>query len=123
MTLPRTEPRSWIDDFDVPNRLFETQRDDYELYEEDDAFVLRVELPGYSPEEMTVTWDQGVLNVAAEREDDSRNELRSYHRRFRFPKTVDDSEISAEYNNGILEIRLPIAVDAVLTGEEIEIDG
>lgn len=122
MVLPRAAPSSWVQDVDVPSRLFETQRNDYELFEEDGEFVLRLELPGYDPEELTVTWDEGVLNVAGEHSDDARGQRKTYHRRFRFPKTVDEDEIWAEYTNGILEIRLPITVDAALSGTEIEID-
>ncbi len=122
MALPRAAPSSWIENFEFPNRLFETRRDDYELYEEDGEFVLRLELPGYSPDEMALTWDDGVLNVAAEHEDDARGQRKTYHRRFRFPKTVDEDEIDAEYTNGVLEIRLPIVVDAALGGTEIAIE-
>jgi HSP20 family protein len=121
MALPQTQPRSWFEEF--PNRLFASSSDDYDLYEEDDEFVLSVELPGYSPEEMTVTWDEGVLNIAAEHTDDARGEQRAYHRRFRFPKSVDESEIYAQYDNGILDVRLPILTETGLSGTEIEIEG
>jgi HSP20 family protein len=107
---------------DLPNRLFEMGQDDYELYEEDGEFVLSVEMPGFDPEEISVTWDEGVLNVAGEHADESRNRRRTYHRRFRFPKTVDDADISARYRNGILEVRLPVLEDATTQGSEIEIE-
>ncbi|WEL22041.1 Molecular chaperone (HSP20 family) [Halorhabdus sp. BNX81] len=106
---------------DFPSRLFETGSSDYELYEEDDEFVLSVELPGFDPEEITVTWDDGVLNIAAEQEDESRNQRRTYHRRFRFPKTIDDEAIAADYDNGILEVRLPVMAGATTRGKEIEV--
>jgi HSP20 family protein len=79
-------------------------------------------MPGFDPEEITVSWENGVLNVAAEHEDDRRNRRRTYHRRFRFPKDVDDEEITAEYANGILDVRLPVATGAAVTGTEIEIE-
>jgi HSP20 family protein len=107
---------------DFPSQFFETGRDDYELYEEDDEFVLSVEMPGFDPEDIDVTWDDSVLNVAAERSDESRNRRRTYHRRFRFPKTVADEDISAQYRNGILEIRLPVLEGAAAQGTEIEIE-
>ncbi|WEL18162.1 Molecular chaperone (HSP20 family) [Halorhabdus sp. SVX81] len=106
---------------DFPSRLFEIGSSDYELYEEDDEFVLSVELPGFDPEEITVTWDDGVLNIAAEQEDESRNQRRTYHRRFRFPKTIDDEAIAADYDNGILEVRLPVMAGATTRGKEIEV--
>jgi HSP20 family protein len=107
---------------DFPSRLFETGSDDYELYEADDEFVLSVEMPGFDPADIDVTWNEGVLNVAAEHEDETRGHRRTYHRRFRFPKTVDDDEISASYDNGILEVRLPVETGATVTGTRIEIE-
>jgi HSP20 family protein len=107
---------------DFPSRLFETGGNDYELYEEDDEFVLSVEMPGFDPGEIEVTWDDGVLNVAAERQDEQRGQRKTYHRRFRFPKTVDDEDIAAEYTNGILEVHLPVRAEATVAGRRIEIE-
>ena len=121
MALPRTAPSSWVQGGDFPSRLFETGSNDYELYEEDEEFVLSVEMPGFDPDEISVSWDDGVLNVAAEHEDDQRSKRRTYHRRFRFPKSVEDEAITAQYNNGILEVRLPVQTGATATGREIEV--
>ncbi|MCU4751969.1 Hsp20/alpha crystallin family protein [Halobacteria archaeon AArc-curdl1] len=123
MALPRNTPSSWIQGLDFPSRMFETKSTDYELYEEDDEFVLSVEMPGFNREEITVSWDEGVLNVAAEHEDDERGHRKTYHRRFRFPKNIDDAEIMAQYRNGILEVRLPVETDATVSGTEIEVAG
>ena len=95
---------------------------DYELYEEDEEFVLSVEMPGFDPEEIDVSWNDAVLNIAAEHEDEHRGQRKTYHRRFRFPKTVDDDGITASYNNGILEVRLPVQTGATVTGKRIEIE-
>ncbi|MFC7018753.1 MULTISPECIES: Hsp20/alpha crystallin family protein [Haloarcula] len=121
MALPTGTASSWLQGTDFPSRLFETGRNDYELYEEDEEFVLSVEMPGFDPEEISVSWDDGVLNIAAEHEDERRGERRTYHRRFRFPKHVDDEDSTAQYNNGILEIRLPVMQDATARGREVEI--
>ncbi|TKX81134.1 Hsp20/alpha crystallin family protein [Halorubrum sp. SD626R] len=117
-----TPASSWTQGFDFPSRLFESGGNDYELYEEDDEFVLTVELPGFDPAEITASWDGGVLNIAAEHEDEERGTRRTYHRRFRFPRTVDEDGIEASYQNGILTVRLPAVVDAAVTGTEIEIE-
>jgi len=121
MALRRSPTSSWMQSLDLPSRLFETGRNDYELYEEDDEFVLSAELPGFDPEEITVSWDSGVLNIAAEHDDEGRNRRRTYHRRFRFPKDIDDESITAEYTNGILEVRLPVQTGATVSGTEIEV--
>jgi HSP20 family protein len=64
-----------------------------------------------------------VLNVAAEHVDESRNRKRTYHRRFRFPKTIDEDAIAASYTNGVLEVRLPAVTGAETTGTPIPIEG
>ncbi|MEF8855785.1 MAG: Hsp20/alpha crystallin family protein [Haloplanus sp.] len=122
MALRPSPSSSWMSGFDFPNQLFEMGSNDYELYEEDDEFVLSVEMPGFDPDEIEVTWDDGVLNVAGEHTDDERNRRRTYHRRFRVPKTVADEDISAQYRNGILEVRLPVIEGAATRGTEIPIE-
>lgn len=122
MALPRTPSNSWMENFDFPNRLVDSGRSEFELFEEDDEFVLSVELPGFDREEITVSWNDSVLNIAAEHEDPDRGQHKTYHRRFRFPKSVADEEISASYTNGILEVRLPVETEAGVTGTEIEIE-
>jgi len=54
-------------------------------------------------------------------EEEARNERRSYHRRFRFPKEVIDEDIAASYQNGVLEVTLPIEGPAT-GGREIEVE-
>jgi len=121
MALPTTPASSWLSGTDLPNQLFEWGSDDYDLYEDDDEFVLSVEMPGYEPDEIDVSWNDGMLNVAAERQEDAKGRRRTYHRRFRFPKTIDDEQITAQYTNGILEVRLPIEAGATVHGREIEV--
>ena len=121
MALP-SPTGSWSGGFDTPRRLFTSGGTDYELYERDDEFVLSIELPGFDPTEIGVSWDDGVLNVAAEQDDPDRGRHRTYYRRFRFPKAVDDDAITAEYTNGILEVSLPVSPEAATSGETIPIE-
>ncbi|WP_222919489.1 Hsp20/alpha crystallin family protein [Natrinema sp. SYSU A 869] len=116
-------PSTWMQGLDLPSQLFgDTGGSDYELYEEDDEFVLTIDMPGFETDEIELAWDDGVLNVAAEHTDESRGRKKTYHRRFRFPKTVDDEEIAAEYTNGVLEVRLPTA-ESTAHGKEIPLGG
>lgn len=123
MALPRTQDQSWFSGFDFPSRMLNSWNSDFELHEEDDEFVLCVELPGYDREDISVSWDDGILNVGAERFEESVDRRRTYHRRFRFPLNVESDEIEAQYRNGILEVHLPVTSPAVLSGEEIEVTG
>ena len=121
MPLPLATPSSWVQDSNFPSRMFETGRDDFELYEQEDEFVLTVEMPGFDTEDISVAWDDGILNIAAERTDADRNRQRTYHRRFRFPKRIEEDDIAAEYTNGVLEVRLPVVSGTTVEGREIEV--
>lgn len=96
---------------------------DYDLYEEDGEFVLTIDMPGFDVDEIDLAWDDGVLNVAGEHVDDDRGRKKTYHRRFRFPRDVDEENISASYTNGVLEVRLPVLEGTVVRGREIPIEG
>lgn len=86
---------------------------------DDDGITIRGELPGIDPDEdVEITVDNGRLNISAERrqreettEDGRcRTEFRygSYRRSLTLPAGTDTSEITATYNDGILEVRIPI---------------
>jgi len=124
--LEPRRPRSRRQSLDAPSRLFGegyTGSSGYDLYEEDDEFVLSIDVNGVDREEIDLTWDTGLLNVAAEHVDEDRGRKRTFHRRFRFPKDVDTQAISASYSNGVLEVTLPIREDIELRGEQIPIEG
>ncbi|SFC05109.1 HSP20 family protein [Halobiforma haloterrestris] len=121
--VPRVNaPSTWMQGLEMPSRLFGDSGSDYELYEEDDEFVLTIDMPGFETDEIELAWDDGVLNVAAEHVDDERGRKKTYHRRFRFPKVVDDESITAEYTNGVLEVRLPSA-ETTARGKTIPLEG
>ena len=125
MIQPMTR-NTWRRNLELPARLFGDgglDGTDFELYEEEDAFVLTVELPGFETDEIDLWWNDGVLHVVAEHVDEARNRQTSFSRRFRVPKDVADEEISATYRNGVLEVRLPIADAPHLQGREIPIEG
>lgn len=121
MALPTTNPDTWTQSLDLPSRLFGTGGDDYELYEEDGSFVLSVEMPGFERTDIDVNWYDGRLNVAAEHHDDARNRKRTYHRTFRLPKDVDEDAVEARYENGVLDVTLPIESETAGKGVEIEV--
>ncbi|MFC6904366.1 Hsp20/alpha crystallin family protein [Halalkalicoccus tibetensis] len=123
MALPTNATSTWNQGLDLPSRIFgEGGGTDYELYEEDGEFVLSVDMPGFEREAIDLAWNDGVLNVAAEHVDDERGRKRTYHRRFRFPRDVDEDGIAATYRNGVLKVRLPIAEESTPHGKTIPIE-
>jgi HSP20 family protein len=122
MPLPTDTTSSWMQGLGFPSRVFGEDGTDYQLYEEDDEFVLSVEMPGFNRDEIDLAWDDGVLNIAAEHVDEDRGRKRTYHRRFRFPKDIDDEAIDATYTNGVLEVTLPLEEGGATHGKTIPIE-
>jgi HSP20 family protein len=77
---------SLVSAFRLPTQVFETASNDYELCEETDESILSVELPGFDPAEIDVAWDDRVIDIAAERGDERRDERRTDHQRFPLPE-------------------------------------
>lgn len=95
-------------------------------YRDGDALVVRAELAGIDPErDVTLTVTDGTLNIEAERRVEEKSEdkghLRhelhygSFVRRIPLPDGVTDSDVSATYRDGILEVRVPVPETAKTT--------
>ncbi|MEU8619609.1 Hsp20/alpha crystallin family protein [Streptomyces sp. NPDC048623] len=78
------------------------------------AYVLRAQLPGMDPDDISVTVDDNLLTVRAEhtesQEDKEHSEFRygSFRRTVRLPATVPAEGIEASYKDGILTVRVPV---------------
>jgi HSP20 family molecular chaperone IbpA len=80
----------------------------------DNRYVIRAELPGLDPEnDIEVTVDGRILTIRAERRQQDngayRSEFRygSLARAVRLPAGVDAADITARYDNGVLEVGVP----------------
>lgn len=88
-----------------------------DVYEKDGELVIKAELPGVDKENIDVTVDSGSLVIKGERqsEDEVREESfyrmerfsGTFYRRFPLPEGIDEDRISAEYRDGVLEVRVP----------------
>ncbi|GAA3388173.1 Hsp20/alpha crystallin family protein [Streptomyces roseoviridis] len=78
------------------------------------AYVLRAELPGMDPDDVTITVDDNLITVSAEHsessEDKEHSEFRygSFRRTVRLPETIPADDVDATYKDGILTIRVPM---------------
>jgi HSP20 family protein len=89
-------------------------------------FVVRVELPGFAPEEVRVEMLENRLTVEAEHPvptegAEARPEGEHWHVRriVTLPPGIDPERIEAVYRNGVLEVRLPRTPEA--TARRIEV--
>ena len=88
-----------------------------DIHEEENQFVLNVDLPGVDPKTVEITSDKGVLSIRGRREDARRESREGYRRveringefqrRFSLPETADVQNIKAKSVNGVLEIAIP----------------
>lgn len=93
-----------------------------DIYETKDAYVFKVELPGFKKEEIKVEFANETLILRGERkqEEETKNESchrleRSYgmfERSFTIPKNVDAKKIDAELKDGILVLTIPKVEEA-----------
>ena len=81
------------------------------LTEEDGEYVFVMDLPGFEREEISLTFDDGVLAVTADREagTETVSRRRRVDERVTVPGEVDVDAVDATYRNGVLEVRLPVA--------------
>jgi HSP20 family protein len=88
-----------------------------DIYETDEALILKAELPGVSKDDVHVEIHQNTLILRGQRkpeaevkEDRSHRVERAYgtfQRSFVLPTLVDQEHVQATYKDGVLELRLP----------------
>jgi HSP20 family protein len=88
-----------------------------DLVEDDDAFVLRADLPGMREEDVSIEFEDNVLTLAGERRSEHEERKEGFHRVERafgsfsrtltLPQGVDPESITASFDNGVLEVRVP----------------
>lgn len=132
MALIRWEPLQEMDDMQREiNRLFDrfqvpaTRESGFsfvpaaELQDTPEAFLLKVEVPGLKAEDLDIQVTGEAISVSGERRSESTSEdkgiTRSEFRYGRFrrviplPARVQNDQVQATYDSGILNLRLPKA--------------
>lgn len=135
MAIVRWKPmRDLVDLRDEMDRMFDSfwgnnvDRDGgmlippVDLIENDDNFVVSVELPGLKKEDIKMTMQNNVLTLSGSKkhefeskEDTVHRVERSYGsfcRSINLPSTVDSSAIKASYDSGVLKVTLPKVEEA-----------
>jgi HSP20 family protein len=93
-----------------------------DMYEKDGALIIKAELPGVKKNDVSVTFDDGVLTIQGKREEEKEVKDAKYYARERFsgsfsrsfalPEGVDKDKIAAEFKDGVLEVRVPLPARA-----------
>lgn len=87
-----------------------------DIFEEKEAIVVAVELPGVKAEDVNITVENDLLTISGERKFDRREGKGDWHRvestygtftrSFALPKTVSAENIDANLDAGVLTVRL-----------------
>jgi HSP20 family protein len=88
-----------------------------DLVEAEDHFVLKADLPGLSESDVSIEVQDGTLTISGERSSEHESHERgwyriersfgSFNRSLTLPDGVDADAISAEFDRGVLEVRIP----------------
>ena len=88
-----------------------------DVSETENEIRICAELPGVNQDDVDVTLEDDVLTIRGEKKLERRDEKESYHfmersygtfqRSLRLPFRVEPDQVQAEFNNGVLTVRLP----------------
>ncbi len=98
-----------------------------DVEETDDAFLVEAELPGFKKEEIELTVEKDVLRIRAERPRSEKRNKRLNERTcfevdrvIELSSAVEEDNISASFQDGVLAVRLPKNSDRNLSKIQIE---
>jgi HSP20 family protein len=88
-----------------------------DVVEADGHFVLRADLPGLSESDVSIEVDDNVLTIKGERKSEHEHKgdgyyrversFGSFSRSLKLPEGVDADSIQANFDNGVLEVKIP----------------
>jgi HSP20 family protein len=88
-----------------------------DIHEEQDKFVVRADLPGVTPADISITAENRVLTLRGQRQFERGENQKGFERlervegtflrRFTLPSNVQDDQIKARHVNGVLEVTIP----------------
>jgi HSP20 family protein len=117
------KPEPFSSDF---NRLFNTLFDEgrsqrwvpaMDLVEADDHFLLKADLPGLGEDDVSIELRDNALTISGERKSEHETRERGWYRVERatgkfsrslsLPEGVDPDAVTASFDRGVLEVRIP----------------
>jgi len=101
-----------------------------ESHVDKDTLIIKADLPGIDPKEVSISVTGNQLTIAGERKREEKKEEKDYFyrevaygkfsRSMTLPEGVDADQVKASYKNGVLEITMPAPKQ--VTGKKIQIE-
>jgi HSP20 family protein len=121
---------SYWPDFRFAERCEVSPRVD--LYEEGINVILKADLPGIKKEDIKIDLSEHCLTISGEKARKEKVEKEGYHRyersfgsfcrRFELPGDLDTEKIKAHFEDGVLEIKIPMTKEAAKKHKKIAIE-
>jgi HSP20 family protein len=102
-----------------------------DVFEKDNRMVTRIDLPGVKKDDLTVEVGDGQLKMFGERKNETEEKDKSFYRCEReygsfyravpLPAGVKPEDVKATFENGVLEVSVPIPAAAKANGQKIPI--
>ena len=102
-----------------------------DIMEDEKEYLIKAELPDMKKEDVRLTVENDVLAMSGERTFEKEEKGRTYHRverafgsferSFSLPEDADGSKVTADFNDGLLQVHLPKSVKAKPKAIEIQV--
>jgi len=101
-------------DFGLPV-MFCRMSGDFDMSEDGNALVVRLELGNMSPDDVIVSVDDWRLTIAARSVESSAVQQRSrtFRRELRLPCRIATDAVAAEFKDGVLVVKLPKCAESL----------
>lgn len=115
----------------LPSRIFfddllgrmdeNTNKMQCDIYEKDGVFYIEMDIPGFSKDDISIQMNKGTITISAEKKEEEIEDNKKYLRQERkfygkyersfYLGDVDEENISASFNDGILNISVPKKIE------------
>lgn len=97
-------------DNNIPNNM------QCDVYEKDNLYIIELNVPGYSKDNLKVEYSNGYLSIIGTRDEKDEEKKRKYIRKERifgiykrdfYVGKIDYTKVSAKYKDGVLVLSIP----------------
>ena len=114
-----------------PMRESATYFPEIDVFEKDNRLVTKIDLPGMKKEDVKVEVTDGYLAISGERKTEAEEKKENYYRCEReygsfyraipLPEGVKLEDVQATFTDGVLEVSVPLAIQAKASPRRVEI--
>jgi HSP20 family protein len=102
-----------------------------EVFQRGNEMVVRADLPGVAPDDVQIDVEDGVLTISGERRNTNEDQQEGFYRSERsygafsrsiaLPEGVDEDQVNARYEHGVLEVTVPLPQQQRHRGRRVQI--